>query len=235
MSGRRDPNLFPPYLYEPYRSTLKRAPTKPPLRLPQTISEMTGPGPIASFKLGDDNDLTRNAHTGGEALGERIIVTGRVLDDDGEPLAGSLVEVWQANSAGRYLHKNDMHGAPLDPNFLGVGVCRTDNDGVYRFVTVRPGAYPWGNHDNTWRPAHIHFSLFGASLVGRLVTQMYFSGDPLLDRDPIFNSVPSDAARERLLSRYAHDVTEEGWALGYRFDIVVQGPEATPFEGPQDG
>jgi protocatechuate 3,4-dioxygenase beta subunit len=223
VSSRRDPKVFAPYLHEAYRSTIRRAPTKAPMPLPQTISEMTGPALVAASKLDNDVDLTRNAG-GGEAIGERIIVTGRVLDDDGEPVVGTLVEVWQANAAGRYRHKQDTHGAPIDPNFLGIGACRTDQNGVYRFVTVRPGAYPWGNHDNAWRPAHIHFSLFGPSVTGRLVTQMYFPGDPLLDLDPIFNSVPTDAARERLVSRYSHDVTQEGWALGYDFDIVVRGP-----------
>jgi protocatechuate 3,4-dioxygenase beta subunit len=232
VSRRRDPKVFAPYLYEPYRSTIKRAPKQAPLPLPRTASETTGPALIAASKLGSDADLTSNAGNG-EAIGERIIVTGRVLDDDGEPVASTLVEVWQANAAGRYRHKGDTHGAPLDPNFLGVGACLTDAAGTYRFVTVKPGAYPWGNHDNAWRPAHIHFSLFGPTVTGRLVTQMYFPGDPLLDLDPIFNSVPTDAARERLVSRYAHDVTQEGFALGYGFDIVVSGPDRTPFEAPE--
>lgn len=200
--------------------------------MPSEIGSIPGPGPIAAARFPEDNDLTRNAGTGGEAIGERIVVTGQVLDQEGEPVRNTLVEVWQTNSAGRYLHRNDTHGAPLDPNFLGLGRTRTDADGVYRFLTVRPGAYPWGNHDNAWRPPHIHFSLFGESFVSRLVTQMYFPGDPLLELDPIFNSAPTDEARERMVSRYAHDVTRPGWALGYRFDIVLAGPDATHFEPP---
>jgi protocatechuate 3,4-dioxygenase beta subunit len=200
--------------------------------MPSEIGSLPGPGPIAAARFPEDNDLTRNAGTGGEAIGERIVVTGQVLDQEGEPVRNTLVEVWQTNSAGRYLHRNDTHGAPLDPNFLGLGRTRTDADGVYRFLTVRPGAYPWGNHDNAWRPPHIHFSLFGESFVSRLVTQMYFPGDPLLELDPIFNSAPTDEARERMVSRYAHDVTRPGWALGYRFDIVLAGPDATHFEPP---
>jgi protocatechuate 3,4-dioxygenase beta subunit len=168
--------------------------------------------------------------TGGEAIGERVIVTGRVLDDQAMPQADTLIEIWQANAAGRYRHRVDDHHAPLDPHFLGYGRCHANKDGVYRFITIRPGAYPWQNHPNAWRPAHIHFSLFGPSWVSRLITQMYFPGDPLLPLDPIFNSVPTDAARARLIATYAHDVTQEGYALGFRFDIVLRGPNATPFE-----
>jgi protocatechuate 3,4-dioxygenase, beta subunit len=230
-SARRDPKVFPPYLYEAYRSTIKRAPAEPLLPVPQTVSEVTGPGPAVSVTVREDADLTSNAGTGLEAIGERIIVTGRLLNDDGEPIRRGLVEVWQANAAGRYLHKRDTHGAPLDPNFTGIGRCLTDANGVYRFVTIRPGAYPWGNHDNAWRPPHIHFSVLGSTLASRLVTQMYFPGDPLLDLDPIFNSVPADG-QERLIARYAHDVTAPEWALGYSFDIVVGGSDGTPFEPP---
>ncbi len=231
-AGRRDPAVFPPYLYEAYKSTVRRSPRRPFIPRPQTLSEVTGPGPAVSATTGEDGDLTRNMGTGEEAIGERIIVTGRVLDDEGRPVPNALVEVWQANAAGRYRHRVDQHHAPLDPNFLGFGLCLTDEDGVYRFTTVKPGAYPWGNHENAWRPAHIHFSLFGASLLSRLVTQMYFPGDPLQDLDPIFNSVPTDAAKDRLIALYAHDVTTPVWALGYRFDIVLKGSEATPFESP---
>jgi protocatechuate 3,4-dioxygenase beta subunit len=170
--------------------------------------------------------------TGGEAVGERIIVTGCVLDDEGEPVPNTLIEIWQANAAGRYRHRVDQHHAPLDPNFLGTGRCLTDADGVYRLVTIRPGAYPWENHENAWRPPHIHFSFFGRAWVSRLATQMFFPGDPLLERDPIFNSVPTDAARERLIARYAHDVTQPRFALGYRFDVILRGSDATPFERP---
>ena len=230
--SRRDPE-FPPYLYEAYRSTVLRAPSQPLVPAPQTLSEITGPGPALAGLSPDDSDLTTNMGTGMPAMGERIIVTGRVLDDRGRPQGGTLVEIWQANAAGRYRHRVDQHRAPLDPNFLGYGRCLTGPDGVYRFTTIRPGAYPWENHPNAWRPSHIHFSLFGPSWVSRLVTQMYFPGDPLLALDPIFNSVPTEAARARLVARYDHDVTEPGWALGFRFDIVIRGPEATPFEEPE--
>lgn len=228
-SPRRDPATFPPYLYEAYRSTIRRAPSQPLVQIAPTLSELTGPGPAVSPVTPEDSDLTRNAGTGGEAIGERIIVTGRVLGGSGEPVPTTLVEVWQANAAGRYIHDRDRHDAPLDPNFLGIGRCLTDAGGHYRFVTVRPGAYPWRNHENAWRPAHIHFSLFGDSYGSRLVTQMYFPGDPLHQLDPILSSIPEEA-RGRVIARYAHDVTMEGWALGYRFDIVLSGPAATPFE-----
>jgi protocatechuate 3,4-dioxygenase beta subunit len=203
--------------------------------VPLTLSELTGPGPAISAVTPEDADLTRNAGTGGEAIGQRIIVTGRVLDERGVPVPDTLVEVWQANAAGRYVHKRDQWPGPLDPNFLGIGRCLTDEQGVYRFLTVRPGAYPWGNHPNAWRPAHIHFSLFGPSVRSRLVTQMYFADDPLHALDPILSSVPTEAARARLIAAYDHDVTEPEWALGWRWDIVLRGAEATPFEAPRDG
>jgi protocatechuate 3,4-dioxygenase beta subunit len=166
----------------------------------------------------------------GEPLGERIIVTGRVLDGEGRPVRNQLVEVWQANSAGRYVHKRDQHPAPLDPNFTGVGRVITGEDGEYRLVTVKPGPYPWRNHRNAWRPAHIHFSLFGTAFTQRLITQMYFPGDPLFGLDPIFQSITDQASRDRLVSTYDHDVTEPEWALGYRWDIVLTGPKATWME-----
>jgi protocatechuate 3,4-dioxygenase beta subunit len=228
--GRRDPAIFPPYLYEAYRSSRWRAPTQPPLATPHTQSELTGPGQIMGAVVDEDCDLTRNAGGGGEAIGERMVVTGRLLDRNGEPVPRALIEIWQANSTGRYIHKSDQHDAPLDPNFLGIGRCLTDDTGVYRFLTIRPGAYPWGNHQNAWRPAHIHFSVLGPSFLNRLVTQMYFPGDPLHELDPILNSIPSDEARSLLIARYAHDVTQPEWALGYRFDITLGGPQATPFE-----
>jgi protocatechuate 3,4-dioxygenase beta subunit len=224
---RRDSDTFPPYLYEDYRSTLLRAPLQPPVEIPSTLSEQTGPGPALSAAWKEDVDLTRNAGTGGEAIGERIIVTGRVLDERGGPAPDTVIEIWQANAAGRYRHEVDQHPAPLDPNFTGAGRCITDAEGVYRFTSIRPGAYPWKNHPNAWRPAHIHLSLFGPAVSTRLVTQMYFPGDPLHGLDPILCSVPA-AARERLIARYDHDVTVEEWALGYRFDIVLRGPHATP-------
>jgi protocatechuate 3,4-dioxygenase beta subunit len=228
-SRPRNP-AFPPYLYEAYRASLRRAPRWPLEILPRTVSEMTGPGPSISSIAREDNDLTCNSGTDGVAIGERIIVTGRVADDHGHPLPNTLIEIWQANAAGRYVHQSDQHDAPIDPNFLGIGRCLTDKTGVFTFLTVRPGAYPWTNHPNAWRPAHIHFSLFGASYRSRLVTQMYFPGDPLHEQDPIFNSVPDADARDRLIARYEHDVTQPEWALGFRFDITLRGPQATPFE-----
>ncbi|MGH2734673.1 MAG: protocatechuate 3,4-dioxygenase subunit beta [Actinomycetota bacterium] len=232
--SRRDRSVFPPFLYDAYRATILRAPLRPPVELPETLSEQTGPGPALSEVTPEDADLTRNAGTDGEALGERIIVTGRVLDANGDPVPRTLIDIWQANSAGRYRHRLDQHHAPIDPHFLGMGRCRTDEGGVYRFLTIRPGAYPWGNHENAWRPAHIHFSLFGSSFTSRLVTQMYFPNDPLHGLDPIFNSVPTDEARTRLIAGYDHDVTEPVWALGYRFDFVL-GDGGTPFEDEDHG
>ncbi len=230
---RGDREVFPPYLYAAYQSTRRRAPRRPLLDVPLTLSELTGPGPALSRVTPEDADLTRNAGTGGEAIGQRILVTGRVLDDHGRAVPNTLVEVWQANASGRYLHTRDQWPGALDPNFLGMGRCLTDASGVYRFLTIRPGAYPWRNHPNAWRPAHIHFSLFGAATVSRLVTQMYFPDDPLLGLDPIFNAVPTEPARRRLIATYAHDVTEPEWALGYRWDIVLRGAGATPFEAPR--
>jgi protocatechuate 3,4-dioxygenase beta subunit len=219
----------PPYLYPAYRSTLLRAPTRPLILLPHRLSELTGPV-FGDGEIGPlDHDLTRQ-HAG-EPLGERIIVTGRVLDGDGRPAQNTLIEVWQTNAAGRYAHARDQHPAPLDPNFTGAGRCLTDGDGRYRFVTVKPGAYPWKNHPNAWRPAHIHFSVFGTAFTQRLVTQMYFPGDPLLDHDPILQSIPSREARERLVAAFDLDLTQPEWALGYRWDIVLRGPAVTPMEG----
>jgi protocatechuate 3,4-dioxygenase, beta subunit len=196
--------------------------------LPDTLSEITGP----IFRKGSISlnacDLTRQER--GEPLGQRIVVSGKVLDEDGRPVPDSLVEIWQANAAGRYLHKWDQHDAPLDPNFIGVGQTFTDDQGRYRFVTIQPGAYPWRNHANAWRPQHIHFSLFGPAFATRLVTQMYFPGDPLLEFDPIFNSVPDDAARNSLVSRFDWTTTTPEVALGYRFDIILRGRNATPME-----
>ena len=222
----------PPYDYHDYVGTRLRHPKEPLVVLPHTLSELTGPvyGDVVLGEL--DHDLTRQ-HAG-EPLGERIVVTGRVLGSDGKPLRGQLVEIWQANAAGRYRHDVDQHDAPLDPNFSGAGRCLTDDEGTYRFVTVRPGAYPWKNHPNAWRPNHIHFSLFGRAFTERLVTQMYFPGDPLFPFDPIFNSIRDERARERLICRFELDLTTPEWALGYRFDIVLGGREATPLEEPHD-
>ena len=218
----------PERLHAPYRSTLQRNPRQPLIQIPQTVSEVTGPL-YGHHPIGEtDNDLTR--HHSGEPLGERIIVAGRVLDEDGRPVPNSLIEIWQANAGGRYRHHVDNHPAPLDPNFTGAGRAVTDADGRYRFVTVKPGAYPWHNHPNAWRPAHIHFSLFGPAFVTRLVTQMYFPGDPLFRYDPILQSIRDPQARDRLVARFDLDTTEELWALGYRWDIVLRGRRATPFE-----
>jgi protocatechuate 3,4-dioxygenase beta subunit len=216
----------PPYLYPGYTATRLRAPGRPLHPLPHSLTELTGPA-LGEGRVGElDHDLTRQ-HAG-EPLGERLIVEGRLLDGDGRPVPGALVEVWQANAAGRYRHEVDRHPAPLDPNFSGTGRCLTDAAGGYRFVTVRPGAYPWGNHHNAWRPAHIHFSVFGRAFTQRLVTQMYFEGDPLLGQDPIYNSVPGASARDRLVARFDPEATEPDWALAYRFDVVLQGRNATP-------
>jgi protocatechuate 3,4-dioxygenase, beta subunit len=218
----------PKYDYPPYVSTGLRHPKKPLLILPETLSELTGPIYGESALEEFDNDLTRQFP--GEPLGERIIVTGRLLDRDGRPVRGQLIEVWQANSAGRYKHEVDQHPAPLDPNFGGAGRCVTDDDGRYRFTTIKPGSYPWGNHPNAWRPAHIHFSILGRAFTERLVTQMYFPGDQLFDADPIFQSVRDEKARERMISRFSWDITTPDWAHGYEWDIVVGGPYATPLD-----
>jgi protocatechuate 3,4-dioxygenase beta subunit len=211
-----------------YRSTALRHPKEPLVIIPHTLSEITGPAYPYGHIQATDNDLTRQ-HAG-EPLGERIIVTGRVLDEDGRPVPNTLVEVWQANAAGRYAHRVDAHAAPLDPNFSGAGRTLTDEGGHYRFVTIRPGAYPWRNHDNAWRPAHIHFSLFGTSFLSRLITQMYFPGDPLMPYDPIFNAVPDANARQRLIANFDLNTTQPEWALGFSFDIVLRGSNATPVE-----
>ena len=225
---REDDGVQPPYLYPEYVATRLRAPKEPLIILPRTLSDITGPAygrdPIREL----DDDLTRQYS--GEPLGERIIVTGRVLDGDGRPVRDCLVEIWQANAAGRYTHQSDQHPAPLDPNFAGAGRCLTDGEGWYRFVTVKPGAYPWKNHDNAWRPAHIHFSLFGEAFRSRLITQMYFPGDPLFEQDPIFQSVRDRDARQRMISTFDLETTQPEWALGYKFDIVLEGRDATPME-----
>jgi protocatechuate 3,4-dioxygenase, beta subunit len=226
---RRPPaGTHPPNDSPGYRSTALRHPKEPLVIIPQTLSEITGPAyPYGRIEAAD-NDLTRQ-HAG-EPLGERIIVEGRVLDEDGRPIPKTLVEVWQANAAGRYAHRVDEHAAPLDPNFSGAGRTLTDDEGRYRFVTIRPGAYPWRNHDNAWRPAHIHFSLFGTGFLSRLITQMYFPGDPLMPYDPIFNSIPDAAARQRLIANFDLSTTQPEWALGFTFDIVLRGSNGTPME-----
>jgi protocatechuate 3,4-dioxygenase beta subunit len=212
--------------YAPYRSSVLRHPTQPLVVVedPEAV-ELTGPVFGVSDVTELDADLTR--HHVGEPLGERITVSGRVLDRRGRPVSGQLVEIWQANASGRYAHQRDQHTAPLDPNFTGVGRCLTDDRGGYRFTTVKPGAYPWRNHLNAWRPAHIHFSLFGTAFTQRLVTQMYFPGDPLFRYDPILRSVTDEPARARLVAEYVHDLSEPEFSLGYRWDIVLGGPSAT--------
>lgn len=215
----------PPYLHTDYASTRLRSPLKPLVRIEPTLSERTGPVVTPASIDPADADLTRQ-HPG-EPLGERIIVSGTVSDVEGRTLPGQLIEVWQANAAGRYAHDADHHLAPMDPNFTGTGRCVTDAQGRYRFVTIKPGAYPWRNHVNAWRPSHIHFSVLGEAFVSRLVTQMYFPGDPLLSLDPIVNALDA-AAATRLVCRFDIERTVSEWALGYRFDIVLRGPDATP-------
>lgn len=225
-----DWDVHPPYLHPDYKSTVLRAPQKPLIPLPTTLSELTAPVYGHEDIQLLDNDLTQNAVVNGAPLGERIIVVGRVVDESGRPVPNALLEIWQANACGRYIHKNDQHDAPLDPNFIGAGRVLTDANGEYRFTTIKPGAYPWRNHENAWRPAHIHFSIFGSAFVSRLVTQMYFPGDPLLPLDPILNGIPDENGRKRLVSDYAHDITTPEWALGYRFNITLNGSHMTPFE-----
>ena len=221
-------SVHPPNDVPAYASSRLRAPKQPLRVLPGRLGELSAPL-LAGETVGAlDHDLTRQH--GGEPLGERITISGRVLDENANPLAGALVEVWQANAAGRYAHLSDQHRAPLDPNFSGAGRCLTDVAGGYRFVTIKPGAYPWSNHPNAWRPAHVHFSVFSPAFAQRLITQMYFPGDPLFVQDPVFNSVPDEAARRRLVASWSLELTEPEWSLGYAWDIVVAGREATPLD-----
>jgi protocatechuate 3,4-dioxygenase beta subunit len=228
----RPRGVHPPLLSPAYRSTVRRAPSRPPVLLPHRLTEVTGPL-LGEERIGpNDADLTRQHE--GEPLGQRILVHGRVVDSGGRPVPHTLVEVWQANAAGRYRHARDTWPAPLDPNFTGAGRVLTRADGYYRFTTIKPGIYPWGNHHNAWRPAHIHFSLFGRAFTQRLVTQMYFPDDPMFAHDPIYNAIPDERARRRLVSRFDLDATEPDWALAFAFDIVLRGPAATPMEEPHD-
>ena len=222
-------DVHPPHLYPAYKSTILRSPTRPLMPVKDYLKDLSLPAFGESALQPFDNDLTKNARVNGEPIGERIKVAGRVMDDSGRPLPNALIEIWQANSAGRYIHKAEIHDAPLDPNFLGAGRVLTDNEGRYSFYTIKPGAYPWGNHYNAWRPNHIHFSVFGHQLDQRLVTQMYFPGDPLFAYDPIFQSTPVHA-RELLIAKFSMDWTEPEFALAYEFNIVLNGPKQTLFE-----
>lgn len=222
------PGTQPKHLHPPYASSIKRAPTKPLVYMPHTLSEVTGP--VFSRLNADVKACDLTIQHAAPPVGERIIVSGRVLDENARPVRHTLVEVWQANAAGRYLHRNDQHKAPLDPNFTGCGNTITDDQGRYRFATIRPGEYPWRNHYNAWRAAHIHFSIFGPAFATRLVTQMYFPGDPLMPFDPIFNCTADEKARNRLISLFDWETTIPEHALGYRFDIILSGREATPME-----
>jgi protocatechuate 3,4-dioxygenase beta subunit len=222
------PGTQPEHLHSAYVSSIKRSPTKPQIRIPFTLSEVTGPSFPLEIVQPKACDLTRQ-HSG-EPVGERIILSGRVLDENARPLANTVVEIWQANAAGRYQHEVDRHDAPLDPNFTGSGQAITNERGEYRFVTIRPGEYPWRNHYNAWRAAHIHFSIFGPSFATRLVTQMYFPGDSLIPFDPIFNCTADEKARNRLISVFDWETTIPEHALGYRFDVILRGRDATPME-----
>ena len=230
IAGYRKPDrgTQPDLLYPPYASTVKRAPGEPLVVLPTTLSEVTGP--LFGFDRIKANDFDLTKQHAGEPIGERIVVSGRILDANARPVANTLVEIWQANAAGRYPHKTDQHNAPLDPNFSGAGRTVTDAEGRYRFITIRPGEYPWRNHYNAWRPAHIHFSLFGQAFLTRMVTQMYFPGDALLPYDPMFNCIANEGARQRLIAAFDWENTIPEQALGYRFDIVLRGREETPME-----
>jgi protocatechuate 3,4-dioxygenase beta subunit len=218
--------LDPPYLYADYRSTRLRSPKEQLLELPADALDIPGPFVPRGFVRHGDNDLT--VHGKSAPLGEKMILEGRITDESGRPVRDSLVEIWQANASGRYHHPGDQHEAPLDPNFLGIGRTFTDAEGNYRFVTIKPGSYPWQNHTHAWRPQHIHFSLLGNAPVQRLVTQMYFPGDPLLAIDPVYQSIPDAKARERLICSLDLETGIEMIALGYRFDIVLAGAKSTP-------
>jgi protocatechuate 3,4-dioxygenase beta subunit len=229
---QEDVALRTPVAFPDYKSTRTRAPLRTPVDLPQRLTEITGPLLGEGRITQDDADLTRQHE--GEPQGQRIIVHGRVLDGGGRPVPNTLVEVWQANAGGRYRHVVDNWPSPIDPNFTGLGRCLTDSQGRYQFTTIKPGAYPWGNHHNAWRPAHIHFSLFGRAFTQRLVTQMYFPDDPLFFQDPIYNSIPENA-RHLAISRFDYERTVDNWALGFQWDIVLRGTNQTPFETDDDG
>jgi protocatechuate 3,4-dioxygenase beta subunit len=218
--------------FPPYRSSVLRHPTKDLHHADPEGVELVAP--VFGHSDVDPLEADLTIQGGGDPVGERMVVTGRILDGAGRPVRHQLVEIWQANAAGRYVHKKDQHPAPLDPHFTGVGRCLTDGDGGYRFTTIKPGPYPWRNHHNAWRPAHIHFSLFGTDFTQRMITQMYFPGDPLFALDPIYQSITEQDARDRLVAAYDHDLTTHEWATGYRWDIVLTGSHATPREGEGD-
>jgi protocatechuate 3,4-dioxygenase beta subunit len=219
----------PPSLFPDYRSTVLRSPRQPLVRIPATLTETTGPTDAWERLMVGPAAIDLTAQHKGVPQGQRIIVSGRVLDDGGRPVPNTVIEIWQANAAGRYVHSVDNWDAPLDPNFTGAGRVVTDAEGRYQYTTIRAGAYPWGNHKNAWRPGHIHLSLLGPAFATRLVTQMYFPDDPLIEIDPIANAVPMPF-RQRLVGRFDIGTTREAWALGYLFDIVLKGREQTPFE-----
>jgi protocatechuate 3,4-dioxygenase, beta subunit len=228
---RPRPGNHPPPDFAPYTATRLRHPSRPLVLLPQRLTEVTGPLLGDALVTAQDADLT--AQHAGEPQGQRIVVFGQVRDSGGRPVPDTLVEIWQTNAAGRYRYWRDSHPAPLDPNFDGVGRAITDAGGKYRFITIQPGAYPWGNHHNAWRPAHIHFSLFGRAFTQRLVTQMFFPGDPLLPLDPIYTSVPDEKARVRMVAEFSIEDTQPEWALAYRFDVVLRGRGQSVFEEPR--
>ena len=225
--NNRDWSNHPDLIYPDYKSTILRNPRKPLVKLDK-IKHIPAPKFQISSLRPIDADLTLNSKKDREPIGERIVVIGKVKDEYGRPVPNCLIEIWQANSAGRYVHREEIHDAPLDPNFLGAGMTLTDQNGDYKFTTIKPGSYPWGNHQNAWRPAHIHFSLLGRSFVDRLVTQMYFEGDPLFKYDPIFNSIPDEKAKDRLIAKFSIDDTIPEFAHAYIFNIVLRGREATP-------
>ncbi|MEE4024884.1 protocatechuate 3,4-dioxygenase subunit beta [Gordonia sp. PKS22-38] len=231
LSSGGAPETAPRLDYAPYRSSLLRHPTKSFVHNDPEGIELWSPA--FGHRDVDPLEADLTIQHGGDPIGERMVVTGRVLDGNGRPIRNQLVEVWQANAAGRYIHKRDQHPAPIDPNFTGVGRCLTDDDGWYRFTTVKPGPYPWKNHHNAWRPAHIHFSVFGTAFTQRLVTQMYFPGDPLFAFDPIYQAIVDQQARDRLVATYDHDLTQHEWCTGYRWDIVLTGGAQTPMEEDQ--
>lgn len=225
---REEQGAHPAHHSPAYRSTVARSPRLELVRIPHTLTEVTGPSGVWDRLMGAAvHDLTKQH--GGEPIGQRIIVSGRVLDENGRPAPRTIVELWQANAAGRYIHAKDQWDAPLDPNFTGAGRVVTDDEGRYRFITVKPGAYPWKNHKNAWRPEHLHFSLLGPAFATRLVTQMYFEGDPLIAIDPIAQSVPAGAV-ERMIGKFDIATTQDHYGLSYLFDIVLRGRDATPME-----